>query len=575
MTHVRGGYEYEAQGRPFWLMTDANTPSEVEDTVRSTIDISSAEAARAGALNPSGGPFCRQTPTLKYLASLSLVFLVQAFFFGFVALHRFVDADEGFFLLASRLVLMHKKPYLDFLFEQAPLLPYVYALHMKIFGISWAATRMLAAVLTAVLGTLVCEDVWRHTRRWAAAFAAVILFASSTLIFGYFPVVKTYSLAGLFLFASYVIISRISTTTPGWAVAAGGLLLGLGVEARSYLLLVIPLFLWWISNRSNRANRPALMLWFLSGTAVALLPSLYLFLSSPSAFLFSNLKYHALRSDGGLVGNWQEKVIALLVTFVGAAESNGVQTSILFVVALGFVFSIRRPGYRPRFAFQVAVLVGIISLLPTPVHPQYFCLCIPLLLSAAVCVVCDLIADVESRPGKLVAAVASLALVLVYVASSANDFRRYLVTGDQVPGVDLSNDNQDWSLQRILAVSAAVDQVATPGEVVATCWPGFIFQTRAVPLPGQEADYGLMIADKLTPEQRAKYHVLSASDLEADFAAHKPRVVVLRNHIPAKGGKLWQQLLQTEDDFRSLLLAHDYKMVRSIGGISIYIGPKS
>ena len=555
-------------------MTHANAPSEV--TVRSTIDISSAEAARAGiGLDTSRAPFSHQTPTLKYLVSLSLVFLVQAFFFGFVALHRFVDADEGFFLLASRLVLMHKKPYLDFLFEQAPLLPYVYALYMKIFGISWAATRIFAAVLTAVLGTLVCEDVWRHTRRWAAACATVIMFASSTLIFGYFPVVKTYSLAGLFLFASYVIISRVSTATPGWTLAAGGFLLGLGVDGRSYLLLVIPLFLWWIVQRSGRENRSAQILWFLGGTAVALLPSLYLFLSSPSAFLFNNLQYHALRSDGGLVGNWWEKLVALLVTFVGGAESNGIQTSILFFVALGFVFSIRGPGYRPRFAFQIAVLVGIISLLPTPVHPQYFCLCIPFLLTAAVCIVSDLIADVQSRPGKLAALAASLALLAIYVVSSANDFRRYLVTGDQVPGVDLSVDNKDWSLQRILEVSAAVDQVAAPGEVVATCWPGFIFQTKAVPLPGQEADYGLLIADKLTPAQRAKYHILSAGDLEADFAAHKPRVVVLRNHIPAKGGKLWRQLLQTEDDFRMLLLAHDYSLVRSIGGISIYAWPKS
>src|SRR4051794_23533138 len=59
---------------------------------------------------------------------LVVVFALQFLFFSYVALHRFIDGDEGFYLLASRLVLAHKKPYIDFLFEQAPLFPYVYAL---------------------------------------------------------------------------------------------------------------------------------------------------------------------------------------------------------------------------------------------------------------------------------------------------------------------------------------------------------------------------------------------------------------------------------------------------------------
>jgi hypothetical protein len=52
-------------------------------------------------------------------------FLLQAGFFLFVARHRLIDGDEGFYLLAARLVLQHKTPYLDFFYPQAPLLPYV------------------------------------------------------------------------------------------------------------------------------------------------------------------------------------------------------------------------------------------------------------------------------------------------------------------------------------------------------------------------------------------------------------------------------------------------------------------
>ena len=46
------------------------------------------------------------TRTAKLL--LIPILLLQALFFTFVALHRFIDGDEGFCLLASRLAVMSK-----------------------------------------------------------------------------------------------------------------------------------------------------------------------------------------------------------------------------------------------------------------------------------------------------------------------------------------------------------------------------------------------------------------------------------------------------------------------------------
>ena len=509
----------------------------------------------------------------RWLAGLLLVglALLQVIFFAYIARHRFVDGDEGFFLLASRLVLMHKKPYVDFLYEQAPLLPYVYGVWMKCFGISWASARLFSALLTALLGTLLYEDVRRQTQNRLAGCIAVVMFAGSTLVFGFFPVAKTYSLAGLLLFASYVIVSRCCATSPRWLIGVGGLLFGLSVDTRSYLLLLAPLFVWWIFRNADVDARWAAMLWFLGGLLLGNLPALYLFVSSPSAFLFNNLGFHAVRSQGGLVGKWGQKLGVLLLAFLGRQESNGIQASILFFISLGFVFSIRKRQYPPRLAFQIAVVLGIVSLLPTPVHPQYFCLCIPFLLVAAVCVVSDLVAELESRRAKLVAAFACASLVAIYLAASVSDFRKYLVTGEDVPGVNLSVHRSDWSLQSILEVSQAIDEVARPGETVASFWPGYIVQTKANPVPGLEADYGLLISDKLTPEQRTKYHVLSAADIEADLAANRPRVVVLRNEIPLQGGERLQKLLRTENAIRSSLPAHEYAPVQSLDGVSIYV----
>src|ERR1017187_3808379 len=126
--------------------------------------------------------------------------LLQILFFTFVAHHRFIDRDEGFYLLASRLVLTHKKPYLDFFYTQAPLLPYVYAIWMKVTTVSWTSAKLFSVLLTVLLGTLLYEHVCHETRNWLAGVSAAVIFAANTLVFAYFPMVKTYSLAGLLLF---------------------------------------------------------------------------------------------------------------------------------------------------------------------------------------------------------------------------------------------------------------------------------------------------------------------------------------------------------------------------------------
>ena len=496
--------------------------------------------------------------------------VLQVGFFSFVALHRYIDADEGFYLLASRLVLMHKKPYVDFLFEQAPLLPYLYGFWIRCFGISWTSARLCSAFLTAVLGTLLYEDVCRQTQNYVVGFFSVVLFAASTLVFGFFPVAKPYSLAGLLLLGAYVIVSRLSTTSPGWLAGTGGLLFGFSIETRSYLLLLTPVFVLWILRNVNRTTRWQAIRWFLVGVLVSNLLALYLFFCSPDKFLFSNIGFHAIRSDGGLVGMWEQKFVVLLVTFLGGWESNGIQTSILFFISLGLLLIIRERHFRPRLAFQIAMALGIISLLPTPVHPQYFCLCMPFLVLSTVCVASKFISDLESKRVRQIAAAGCTGLLVIYLAASVKDFRGYLITGAGVPGVELSVERADWTLQRVTEVSSAIDEIARPGESVASFWPGYLFQTQTNPVPGFEADYGLLVAGKLTAEQRARYHVLSEGDIEEGFASHRPRIVVLRNQIPLQGGRLLRSLLETENTLRKSLPAHQYSVVRSIGGVSIY-----
>jgi uncharacterized membrane protein len=214
-------------------------------------------------------------------------------------------------------------------------------------------------------------------------------------------------------------------------------------------------------------------------------------------------------------------------------------------------------------AFCIAFALGVVSSLPTPASMQYFCMLIPFLIVAAVCSVSDYLAGLQS-PRETRMAVALCVVVLVsFVGFAVPTFRRYLFTGDNVPGIEDSTDATNWTLPQVTTVSRAIDQLAAPGEKVVSFWPGYIFTSQADPYPGFENDFGLVVARKLTREKRQKYHVPSSAEIVDEFASHGPRLVVIGNQGPASGGPKYSAAV-------AVVRTYGYTLVRMVGETSIY-----
>lgn len=490
------------------------------------------------------------------------VFTVQAVVFGYIALHRFVDGDEGFYLLASRLIIMHQRPYADFFYTQAPLLPYVYALWLKVAGINWVSAKAFAALLTASTGAILFEDVYHESSKCLVGIVAVIIFAANALVFSWYPVVKTYSLAALLLFSAYVLTSRALKKRPAWLVVAG-LLLGLSVSTRSYLVVLLPLFVLWIWRNSCAPSRESSTLWlFGTGVVVGLIPCIFFFILSPRVFLFDNLGYHALRTSAGLVGVWQEKLAVVLALFLRGTQ--GIQNGILCFLAIGFLSCATEVGASCQLASQIAVMVGLVSLLPTPAYPQYFCLAVPFLAVVVAKSFSGMLRDFHSKHAVVVVSVGCAAVLAAYVAAGHEEFRRIMSTGDEFLFAGAHTRAENWKLDRLVGISQFVDQIAGQGEVVASLWPGYLFETRAMPLRGLENDFGAAVSEKLTAEQRATYHILSRQDIANDVAARVPQIVILGNE------NVYVTQLLGDENIVGLLRKQGYAIVRSIGGASIY-----
>jgi hypothetical protein len=102
-----------------------------------------------------------------WLGIVAIVYLALALP---VALFGRLTADEGWYLLASANVAAGQRPYRDFLFTQAPLVPYVYGAVLSVAGASLLSARIVSALMG--LGGLLFATV--AIQRRAGTLGAVL-----------------------------------------------------------------------------------------------------------------------------------------------------------------------------------------------------------------------------------------------------------------------------------------------------------------------------------------------------------------------------------------------------------------
>jgi hypothetical protein len=467
---------------------------------------------------------------LRQAVILVAVTALQIAFFLAMAKHRMIDGDEGFYLLASRLVFEHKLPYRDFLYLQMPLLPYVYGLWMQIAGQSWLAARSLSVLLSACLGTLIYAHVRTRTGRPLAGLFAVALYASSADVLGWFVTVKTYALSCLLLFAAYALLNLKSRPTL-LAACASGALLGFAVDTRLYLVAAAPLFLLWLRMQ------PRELRYFLLGFAAALSPNLYFFLTDPQAYWFGNLGYHAVRGGAGLIGNVPQKIRVLSLSGLDLGLYG------LFVFA---AFS-RRKSQATSRVLALASLLLFVSLLPTPTYLQYFCILVPFLAAGAGYALSGM-----SRRHS------GIAWILLFICiGSPFALIEY--------GWFFRPQANNWRWETAERVSDALGRIARAGEPVLATWPGYVFGANVEAFPGTENEFGLACSASLTPDAQRRYRMISAAQIEEALHHRKVRIVAV-SAPSAPGGDV-----PNSPAYARLLTQSGYRLAETIGGVSFWM----
>jgi len=482
-----------------------------------------------------------------------------------ISFNRLIDGDEGYYLMAAKLINQGHLIYSDFFYPQMPALPYIYAVWFNLSNESWITGRALSALFAILTGLLIFWHVQNKVRNNAIPLLILLLYACSSLVFGWYLVIKTYSVSTFFLVLAIVVFLNNTSKPSSILMFFSGLALGLATETRLFFAGVLPIFLTAIYFEQLDIRLKATRIaWYLTGFLIALIPALYLLISQPDIFIFNNLGYHSIRTEGGLIGNIGQKY-KIVEQLLGSRTFHASIHSLQFLILVILIWMTRRyPRSRENWillAFSISIF--IINLLPTPAFVQYFSVLVPILLLTLSdplnLVFQDNSSAFTNQSNKIYKWFS--AFLIIYVISSPIDMIRYTIWGKNVPGVDAA---YNWKLETTKEISNWINSNTTPGEKVLSWWPGYLIETHAKPVEKLENHFGSLVANKLSEAELSRYKIITNGEISTLIKLRKIRIALVDN--------TWTP---NKEKIKSTLLNGGFKLAKKIGNLEIYAFPGS
>jgi len=410
--------------------------------------------------------------------------------------------DEGFHLLAARFISTGKRPYLDFLYAQAPLNAYWNALWFRLLHPSWRLAHVVAAFETWSAVLLMVRYVWQRFPiekfRPAAVVVVVALFGLLTLTFDYGTIAQAYAFCLLMITASFS-MTLSAREQPGlWRAAVAGVLAGAAAAASLLTTAVIPallLWLWFYDATGRRWMKAAV---FAAGAVVPAVPVVRLLAEGPRQVWFDLVQYHAVYRRANWPGATTHD-IEILTQWI-----QDTQQLILLGLAVAGWLVIRKSDWaaKRRAEFHlcawIVLAVAIQNVSAHPTFPQYFIFAVPFLAVLACAGMYALLCRLNlAERGWSMAAVLACFMLL---ALGRNMFQ--------------GRDSESW--QNLAKIAAKLDEVAPRNALVAGQEPFYLLTAREVPY-GMEFEFAHKL--DLGPERNKLFHIVPRAELDRQLKA--------------------------------------------------------
>ncbi|HEY0627021.1 MAG TPA: hypothetical protein VGD10_09840 [Allosphingosinicella sp.] len=477
-----------------------------------------------------------------------------------------IDHDEDQYLAAA-LLAREGRLFVDFLYLQTPLQPYVMA---PVLAATEGWSLIAFRLLTATLGLALLLTIFAAARlsgasvktagiaTLAAGCCHIFLFSTSVVRNDMLPAM----LAGGAMVAGIAALRGRGDSYRLWALAG----LGIGFAVSTKLSYAFPaaatgLFLlvrWWPARRTLSAWLA--LVGFSAGLLAGLLPTLSAFLAAPSTFLYGVFEYggtapfewYEMSGRGHRLTLTAKAVDSLMILMRGPA--------LLAILMVAWDMYRRRVEgliTTPAMRFlEELILAGLIAaLMPTPTWRQYFIpVLAPLFARAAL---------VQLPKGKWRGWVVVLAVVFAAVglSKSVDHFAR-AAWKEKLPAVEITRQGR-W-------IGREVEQTGLRGEV-ATLSPHAMIDSRLSLMPEfATGPFAYRTGDRIDDERQRQLVMLSPRTVARRFDCAPPAAIITGfergDHLNGVG---------LDAALRRYAEAKGYRLRRYPGGeAELYLRPK-
>lgn len=268
-------------------------------------------------------------------------------------------------------------PYVDYLYFQTPNLVLLYALIFKFTSWLLLGARISSAIFTWIILALIFSLVYKLFEkrspwlRFIAAASAVLILLSNPVFISASVLAWNHPLpllASLLAFIFHIKAYR-GKRSAVW-VFLSGLSLGIASGARLYYaILLIPLFLtiFFFPQARARVQRVRLVLSFMAGFFLAMVPSFVFLLMAPEKFIFDIYFYHAYLDKLYLMnaGRFTPFISRIGNCFDALFAAKTAPLTIVFLCAIviGLVKPVGFDRDKHRFEFNLALWFVVFTLI--------------------------------------------------------------------------------------------------------------------------------------------------------------------------------------------------------------------
>jgi hypothetical protein len=448
------------------------------------------------------------------------------------AANRKMGHDEHQFIASAELLLQTAAvPYKSYPYFHLPNLIPIYAVLFKTTSYLLLAARLFSATCATLTLALIfwiafhfCEE-WSYPCRFLLAVGSVFFILANPLFVYTSGLAWNHDLPVLLTLLAFILHCRAARgTRSGWWIIVSGGLLGFAIGTRlSFAPAIVPFLLaiGFFPSAAAPQTKLRLLLMFIAGVAVSMLPLVPIIALAPRQFMFGNFGYPELNTSYRVLEGYKTAMsFGGKMAFVQRLLEQPVNLLLLIMFLLVMIAIGRAKMLFIKQAFELLSSVGVASFLligafaPTPSFEQYFYDPVPFVFIGILYGMSLLYR--AGQPVRLVLGVFGCIVVI----SSVIGFRRY-----QDIGLNLSPET--WTAVEIHRIGQKIKLSLGEGKVL-TLSPVLPLEGGLEIYPAfATGPFAWRVAPLVSPDDRQALGLVSAHELPTLLSNNPPKGILV------------------------------------------------